>query len=144
MDHTLAYKNKFTPKQGAKVVQLVGLAVLMVWEGPVKSQEDQIVTESSVEGTTAIAPALHLLQERTMERHSRLHYISLLVRKQLAHLLLPKWFKTSRAKIPIVGIGQQIGEYMRRISDYVYWFISGSPPVTRKEDTGIHLAQVNT
>lgn len=33
---------------------------------------------------------------------------------------------------PIATLGQQLGEYMRRIGDYFYWFVSGNAPITRK------------
>ncbi|KAK7024323.1 hypothetical protein SK128_020474 [Halocaridina rubra] len=36
------------------------------------------------------------------------------------------------ARNPFSNIGQQFGEYMRRISDYFYWFVSGNAPISRK------------
>ncbi|XP_064089166.1 uncharacterized protein LOC135203355 [Macrobrachium nipponense] len=37
---------------------------------------------------------------------------------------------------PLATLGQQIGEYMRRIGDYFYWFVSGNPPVTLRRVNG--------
>ncbi|KAK3864695.1 hypothetical protein Pcinc_029636 [Petrolisthes cinctipes] len=34
----------------------------------------------------------------------------------------------------MLDLGQQLGEYMRRISDYVYWVVTGTPPTNRKRN----------
>ncbi|KAK4302901.1 hypothetical protein Pmani_025043 [Petrolisthes manimaculis] len=34
----------------------------------------------------------------------------------------------------VLDLGQQLGEYMRRISDYVYWVVTGTPPTNRKRN----------
>ncbi|XP_076028502.1 uncharacterized protein LOC143017602 [Oratosquilla oratoria] len=33
---------------------------------------------------------------------------------------------------PITFVGYQIAEYLRRMSDYIYYFVSGMPPITRQ------------
>lgn len=54
---------------------------------------------------------------------------------------LPGRPTSSPSRNPITGIGQQIGEYMRRISDYFYWIVSGRPPITRKKSQSKLRAQ---
>ncbi|XP_042237752.1 uncharacterized protein LOC121876603 [Homarus americanus] len=118
-----------------RVLQLVGVAALVMWAGPAECQEDLLAVESSVGGVRVAAPPSYLTPKdnRVVSGHQQQQYAKYPVRKQLGEIMLPSRPKAPRSRNPITGIGQQIGEYMRRISDYFYWFISGSPPITRKK-----------
>ncbi|XP_071522347.1 uncharacterized protein [Panulirus ornatus] len=115
-----------------RTLRLVGVAALVVWAGPTWAQEDQLAVESSISRASVLAPppGSNPSPAHTQGQgyHSRPP-----IRRQFAEILLPAR-PAPAARGPMAAIGQQVREYMRRISGYFRRLISGDPPITRRRD----------
>ncbi|XP_042871678.1 uncharacterized protein LOC122252997 [Penaeus japonicus] len=115
-----------------RIRQVICLVLAAAWAGPVMGQEDLLALESSVGGAMAVVPPPGGVDTNMlMPEHRGEAMPGVNIRRQfdVSQPARPP----SPARSPFSGIAQQAGEYMRRISDYFYWFLSGSPPITRKK-----------
>ncbi|XP_068249138.1 uncharacterized protein [Palaemon carinicauda] len=104
-------------------------------------QNDLMALESNMDLTLAEVPVAPRLEDGSLApEHRAITFPRYNVKRrqyeepQFAHnaVLPPPRNPTT----PLAHLGQQIGEYMRRIGDYFYWFVSGNPPVTLRRING--------
>ncbi|XP_063600078.1 uncharacterized protein LOC134776294 [Penaeus indicus] len=116
-----------------RICHVICLVFVAVWAGPVAGQGDLLALESSVGGAMSVVPPPEEVDTNMlMPEHRGERMPGANIRRQF-DVQQPARPPSSPARSPLTGIAQQAGEYMRRISDYFYWFLSGSPPITRKK-----------